>query len=76
MKNLMIPDHPVLCDECKRKESGIAFIEDEQNNFCLKCAVDLNILTEGEFKTIKELGINMAGGRIEKAIQKALEATN
>ena len=48
--DLVIKDDPVLCDECKREEAGLAVIEVDHNSFCLMCAEDLNIIIEFSLK--------------------------
>ncbi len=70
-RNFVIPRTATLCDECKRQECKVAFIEDGQNHFCLKCASDLYIITEDQLNAIIEYG-ELQGGSIEKAIQRSI----
>lgn len=73
--NLMVKDDLTRCDECKREEEGLAFIETEQNQLCLFCATNLNILDGDHVQHIKEFG-ELQGGKIGKAIEKTLNVTN
>ena len=76
--NLLITNemtNKCICDECKRDSMGVAMIEIDDNQFCLKCARDLNIITEDQLDQIKDYG-KLHGGNREKAIQEALTKAN
>jgi hypothetical protein len=70
--NLVIPSIVVECKNCGILEINTAIIEDEGNDYCLKCAEKEGIIDKEYIDHILELS-ELKGGRIKDAIKKSYE---